>query len=259
MAATAPVAGRSGPRAILFDWGETLVCIPGMIHSAERHLACVEKAYCESGGDGAAPRERYGVGWPEFRAAYLAAATSQIARSAATRREHAFEARFVDAFASLGVRGPSAHECAELVTRLGRHIVADAAVVEGAQEVIPQLARDYRLGVVSNYPNGPLVARTLERFGLLRFFRGIVVSGEFGWMKPHPDVYREALRRVDAAPARTLFVGDDLRNDVQGPRALGMRAVWFAPAAAKRADAGADAHITDLRELPAWCRDNLEP
>lgn len=237
-----------------------MVCIPGMIHSAERHLGCVEKMYCEAGGqEPSVPAERYGVGWPGFRTAYLAAARGQMARSVETGREHSFEARFADTFASLGVSEPPAAELSELVIRLGRYIVDEAVVVDGAQEVIPLLAEQYRLGVVSNYPNGPLVVRTLERFGLLRFFSGIVVSGEFGWMKPHPDIYREALRRVDARPERTLFVGDDLRNDVKAPKAAGMRTAWFAPERAKSADLDVDAHITDLRELPAWCRDNLAP
>ena len=257
---TTLVTGRNAPSAILFDWGETLVCIPGMVHSAERHLGCVEKMYCAGGGEkSSVPAERYGVGWSKFRAAYLAAAVRQMAWSAETGREHSFEDRLADAFVSLGENKPTAEELSELVKRLGDHIVAEAVAVDGAHEVVPVLAEHYRLGIVSNYPNAPLVARTLERFGLLRFFSGIVVSGEFGWLKPHPDVYLEALRRLGARPERTLFVGDDLRNDVKGPKALGIRTAWFAPGKAISADPDVDTHIADLRELIVWCRDNLAP
>jgi FMN phosphatase YigB (HAD superfamily) len=42
----------------------------------------------------------------------------------------------------------------------------------------------------------------------------------------------------------TLFVGDDLDNDVRGPRALGLRAAWAAEA---------ELIISDLRQLPPWC------
>jgi HAD superfamily hydrolase (TIGR01549 family) len=252
--------GRNPSSAILFDWGETLICIPGMVHSAEHHLACVERMYCEAGDeDSSPPALRYGIHWPEFRAAYRAAAIRQMAWSAKTGREHSFEGRFADAFSSLGVSKPFASELSALVNRLGDYIVDEAVAVDGAQEVLPVLAEHYRLGLVSNYPSAPLVARTLERFGLLRFFSGIVVSGEFGWLKPHPDVYREALRRVDTRPGRALFVGDDLRNDVKGPKALGMQTAWFAPGEANSADPDVDAHIRDLRELPAWCRGHLEP
>lgn len=159
---------RDVPAAILFDWGETLVRIPGMIHSAERHLRCVEKMYCEADhASSFVPAGRYGAGWAEFRAAYLAAAHRHIARSAETGREHSFGDRLAAAFAGVGVDDPPETELAELVTRLAGHIVADAVMVEGAQEVIPALAARYRLGVVSNYPCAPVVAGTLERFGLL--------------------------------------------------------------------------------------------
>jgi HAD superfamily hydrolase (TIGR01549 family) len=238
------------PAAILFDWGETLVCIPGMIHSAEHHLACVEKMYCAvQGEDGMPPAERYGVEWPAFRAAYVAEVARQLAWSAETRREHTFEDRLAGALSRLGVTERPMEELAKLVACLSEHIVAEAVLIDGAQEVIPLLADQYRLGIVSNYPYAPCVARTMERFGLLAYFSAIVVSGELGWLKPHPSVYQEALRRMDVTHERTVFVGDDLVNDVKGPKALGMRTVWFAPGKTPGDDPDVDTHITDLREL----------
>jgi hypothetical protein len=38
-----------------------------------------------------------------------------------------------------------------------------------------------------------------------------------------------------------------------------MRTAWFAPGGASSADPDVDAHLTDLRELIVWCRDNLAP
>ena len=242
--------------AILFDWGETLVRVPGMIHSAERHLACVEKMYCGvNGTDGGV--ERYGVAWPAFRVAYLDEVARQLARSAQSGREHSFEDRLAGAFARLRAAAPPMHELARLVERLGEHIVAEAELVDGVQEVIPALARHYRLGIVSNYPCAPIVARTMERFALLGHFSTVVVSGEWGWMKPHASIYREALRRLDVPCERALFVGDDPLNDVRGPRAAGLRAAWFVPGGRHAADIVADARIADLRELASWCRDHL--
>ncbi len=192
--------------AILFDWGETLVSIPGMIHSAERHIACLERLYSEPYEDGAIRlAQRCGIRWEIFRQAYLDAARGQMARSAQSLREHSFEDRFHDTFRLAGVAdAPAGPEVAALVARFGDHIVDDASVVEGAVEAVTTLAQRYRLGVVSNYPNAPLVARTLERFGIREFFSAVVVSGDFGWLKPHPSVFREALRRLDARAERTL-------------------------------------------------------
>jgi putative hydrolase of the HAD superfamily len=41
--------------------------------------------------------------------------------------------------------------------------------------------------------------------------------------KPAPEIYRAALDALDVEPANALFVGDRVREDVQGPAALGMR------------------------------------
>ena len=247
------------PAAILFDWGETLVSIPGMIHSPERHIACLERLYCEPCEDGAISlAQRCRIPWETFRQAYWDAARRQMARSAQSLREHSFEDRFHDAFRFAGVAdAPGRRDVAALVARFGGHIVGDATPVEGAVEAVTMLAGRYRLGVVSNYPNAPLVERTLERFGMRGFFSAVVVSGEFGWLKPHPSVFREALRRLEARPERTLFVGDDLRNDVKGPKALGLRTAWFAPGCERMDDPDIDVQLVDLRELPQWCSANL--
>jgi hypothetical protein len=40
-------------KAVLFNWDETLVCIPGTIHSSDRHIVCREqlfKAHGEKNG-----------------------------------------------------------------------------------------------------------------------------------------------------------------------------------------------------------------
>lgn len=253
------MAAPSPRAAILFDWGETLVCIPGMIYSADRHLACVEKMYCVAHGEDYAPAEqRYGVEWAAFRAAYVAEVARQLAWSAQTGREHSFEDRFAGALARLGVTGRPAAELAQLVACLCGHIVEEAVLVDGAEEVIPALAQHYQLGIVSNYPYAPAVARTMERFGLLEYFSEIVVSGEFGWLKPHPSVYREALRRLGVTEAHALFVGDDLVNDVKGPKAAGMRTAWFTPDKPRTNEPAADTHLTDLRELTVWCREHFD-
>jgi 4-nitrophenyl phosphatase len=41
--------------------------------------------------------------------------------------------------------------------------------------------------------------------------------------KPEPVMYQVALERLQAAPARTLVVGDRLETDIQGAQALGCR------------------------------------
>ena len=69
-------------RAVLFDWGETLVRIPGMTHSPERHLSCLERLFEECRGEnGAAGLRDLGVSWPSLRIAYITACRKHMAPS----------------------------------------------------------------------------------------------------------------------------------------------------------------------------------
>lgn len=83
-----------------------------------------------------------------------------------------------------------------------------------------------RLGIVSNAAYLPrLMVGQLASLGLRDFFDGVTFSSEVGLRKPHPRIYQDALRKLGVAADATLFVGDRVREDVQGPKNLGMRAV----------------------------------
>ena len=65
----------------------------------------------------------------------------------------------------------------------------------------------------------------LRHLDLIDFFDATVYSSEIGVRKPNPAIYKEALRLVGVAPQRALFVGDRMREDIYGPRGVGMEAV----------------------------------
>ena len=69
-------------------------------------------------------------------------------------------------------------------------------------------------------------------------------------MKPHPSVFEEALRQLGVAdPARAVFVGDRLHDDVFGARQVGLRAVWRRNDLVPPFDVEPDAVIDALSEL----------
>ena len=74
-----------------------------------------------------------------------------------------------------------------------------------------------------------------ERFGLLRRFAGIVVSGEERLAKPDPAIFRLALERFDLDPAGCVFV-DDAPANVAAATALGLTGLHFTGADRLRAD-----------------------
>jgi putative hydrolase of the HAD superfamily len=124
-----------------------------------------------------------------------------------------------------------------------------------ADEVVATLrARGLKLGLVSNYCSLPRVVRRHARESeLLQLVDEAIFSCEIGLRKPHPRIYQTVLERLRVAPEAVVFVGDRLREDVMGPKALGMRAVLtqqFRQEDPAQARVPPDAVITRLAELP---------
>ena len=110
-------------------------------------------------------------------------------------------------------------------------------------------ARGVKRGICSNAPFPPeMMRRQVEANGIARRVEAIVFSSQVGRRKPAPEVYRAALDAVGADPARTLFVGDRVREDYEGPTAAGMKAVLFVAHASKPAPPGVPM-IGSLNEL----------
>lgn len=95
--------------------------------------------------------------------------------------------------------------------------------------LLADLARRYRLAVVSNFDYTPTAVGLLETAGVVDLFAAVVVSDEVGWRKPAPPIFGEALRRVGLGPEDALFVGDRADIDVVGAQRAGMHAAWLNP------------------------------
>ncbi|SDS71964.1 2-haloacid dehalogenase [Friedmanniella luteola] len=74
-----------------------------------------------------------------------------------------------------------------------------------------------------------------QRFGLLRRFTGVLVSGEERLAKPDPAIFRLALERFALDPAGCVFVDDSPAN-VEAATALGLTGLHFTGAERFRAD-----------------------
>jgi putative hydrolase of the HAD superfamily len=85
-----------------------------------------------------------------------------------------------------------------------------------------------KTAIVSNTPwgsPGALWREELERLGLEASVDATVFCTDVGWRKPARAIFEYALERLRVEPLDSLFVGDDPRWDLAGPRALGMDAI----------------------------------
>jgi len=126
-------------------------------------------------------------------------------------------------------------------------------LIDGIDEALKTLAKSYALCVVSDaiVTPGPALRMLLERYHLSRYFHGFAFSDEVGRSKPHPSMFESAARQLGVAVTEMAHVGDRELNDIEGPRALGMKAVLFT--AKRQADKGgtaADAVCHRARDLP---------
>jgi 2-haloacid dehalogenase len=75
---------------------------------------------------------------------------------------------------------------------------------------------------------------TFERFEFLRWFRGVLVSGEVGIVKPDPRIFELLLERFAIDPKRAVYI-DDVAANVNAARAFGIHGIHFTTPTALRA------------------------
>ncbi len=185
----------------------------------------------------------------------------------ALRALHAFAPEFRRAtwraaLASLDVSDDGlADDLADAYRRTRR---ATQLVDPEAASVLDDLARDHRLGLVTN--GAPDVQREkLAGTTLERRFAAIVISAELGIAKPDPRFFAHALRALGADREGAVMIGDSLSRDVAGARAAGLRSIWVDRGGARPrpGDAVPDARVTALNQirscLGAWEPDAASP
>lgn len=93
-----------------------------------------------------------------------------------------------------------------------------------AEPALRRLAGDgYSLGLISNAPAD--TEKAVEALGLAKYLGTVVISGVVGYTKPHPEIFRIALRKAGVEPGQALHIGDLYEADVVGARNAGLMGV----------------------------------
>ena len=67
----------------------------------------------------------------------------------------------------------------------------------------------------------------IEILGLADFFDGIILSSEVGVKKPYEQVFKIAFERFGITTDESIYVGNDMRDDVLGASTAGMKTVYI--------------------------------
>jgi putative hydrolase of the HAD superfamily len=110
-----------------------------------------------------------------------------------------------------------------------RPIFARGRCYEDALPVLRELrSRSFRSAIISNTPWGSpasLWREEVERLGLSKCVDAVVFCRDAGWRKPAGQIFKFALEELQASPQDCIFVGDDPRWDLVGPRGVGIEAI----------------------------------
>ena len=207
-------------RAVLFDWGDTLMQFgwePELVEAGQR-------AGIEAVGREGLPE--VGQLSAHFREHY-----EPLFWVPGTLEEIEYPGLVRELFRHFGVEITDA----ELERYLeAEHAAWEPSRVLGASThaLLEALrSRGLRLGLVSNaFDPGWLLHRDLDQLGVAERIDFAVFSSEIGKRKPHPEIFERALDALEVAPGEAIFVGDRLYEDIRGAGELGMttvQAVWF--------------------------------
>jgi HAD superfamily hydrolase (TIGR01662 family) len=121
----------------------------------------------------------------------------------------------------MGGDAPAARACAvEMVREWEKH--HNFSLYEDALPVLEELRRHgLKIGLVTNGQ------RDLDEFVAHHGLEvdAMVGSKAHGKIKPHPSIFVAALHELNARADEAAMVGDSYEDDIEGARALGMRAI----------------------------------
>ena len=167
--------------------------------------------------------ERHGLSLdPERYGQARTAAIASLQRARELEHDEEVWVAFTEGIVrGMGGEAEGAHECAiEMVREWERH--ENFTLYEDALPALTDLrARGLKIGLVSNG------ARDLEEFAAHHALEvdAMVGSRAHGRIKPDPSIFTAALAALEVAAEEAAMVGDSFEDDIEGARALGMRAI----------------------------------
>ncbi len=230
-------------KAVLFDMFDTLMLIekdhefyPLALRRAHRYLQT-------HGVD---------VSFERFQAVYIEERDKLYAQADVDWEEPHFNVRIANTLQKLGYNYSDTDPVVCGATlEFGEEFLKYVRIDENAAATLKALYGKYRLGLVSNFAIPECITKLLKDAEVDCFFDVVVVSGAVNKRKPHPKIFLDTLTKLGVSAGEVVFVGDTVDADVEGPKAVGMCAVYIERRMQKISKFTPDATIKSLSELPA--------
>jgi HAD superfamily hydrolase (TIGR01509 family) len=213
-------------RAVIFDYGNTLVSIDPALHSKRTDYADVVAVpgaermtgYLEQRG---LIRNAEGIA---FLDRFLAVRERNRKRADESGDEIPADVSLRETLCAFDRPEPEESDVSEALRRFFSVEEELIREIPGAGETLRKLeARGIDVALLSNATDSACIARVVERLGWRGHFDPLVVSSDLGVRKPRAEAFQAVLGTWPHAPEEVAMVGDSLRHDVGGAQALGLR------------------------------------
>lgn len=100
---------------------------------------------------------------------------------------------------------------------------------KGVKRTLEELSSDYKIGLISNtgITPGRIITKVFEEYEVLQYFQVKIFSDEIGYYKPHPILFKTALKGLSCNPRNAIHIGDLLETDIKGAKDCNMHTIWF--------------------------------
>ncbi len=139
-------------------------------------------------------------------------------------REPDYRQRLEEVFTELGLPGPVGLSRGAWEHYL-RKWPEQTEYFNGVPEMLEDLKESYKLGIITNYMDGPTCRVVFEKLGYDDIFDSLVVSEELGYVKPAQILFETALKETGSRPENSVMVGDTYGADIVGGNLAGMKTV----------------------------------
>lgn len=204
-------------KAVIFDMFDTLMLIEKEHAFYSPALKCLHESLVQNG---------IKISYRKFQKAYVEARDALFAEADAKLEEPHFNLRVSKALQSLGYElDPFGEVISAATFAFCEGFMNYVRIDPDTEETIRKLHKTYKLGIISNFAIPECVHKLLEKHSLSKFFDAIIISAAVNKRKPSPEIFEEALKRLDTKASEAVFVGDTMDADIKGAKGMGMKAI----------------------------------
>lgn len=127
---------------------------------------------------------------------------------------------------------------------------APAKPTRGVEKMLKFLADNgIRTAVLSNIPySGHNLKGRIREFLPKNEFEFIIATSEYVFRKPHPKIFELALRKAKLEPQDVWYIGDKIRNDINGAGECGIYPLLYKPYATEQYPEEPRVEYTELKD-----------